>query len=133
VAVWLTGVPLGIAVMTVAVGRVIGVHEAGRLITLVVAYLVWALVGGTVVRPFGRWWEVVFVAGALVGLLLALDLGAYIAADVSGQLKPGDDNAIGVGMVLLVVVAYPPTVASVAFGRLIRRAVAVIQSGRDSA
>jgi hypothetical protein len=114
--------------VTLFVGALLGLHPTGWLLAIVMAYLVWGVVGGTIVRPRGNWWEIALVAAVLVGLLLLVDMAAYLVADLSGRLQPGDDNAIGVGMAFLVVIVYPPTMALVALGRLFARAISAVRS-----
>jgi hypothetical protein len=87
------------------------------LIATLAAYAAWAATGGFVVRPKGAWWEVLLVASALIGLIGALYVGAM---SVSPDPQGTNDNAAGVGIVFLVALGWPPTLALVAVGRAVR-------------
>ncbi len=117
--VWLLPVPAVLAIATIALVRLRHLTPIGGLLAASIAFEVWAFIGGTIVRPHGRWWEVLAIAGALIALLLLIDIAALIATPD----QPGTDDGAGLGMGFLVFVVFPVTMLPVALGRGIRRAI----------
>ena len=121
---WLLAVPAVLALVTLGVGWLGRFTSVEWLEATIAAYAVWALIGGAVVRPQGKWPEVLLIAGALVAFVALIYFGAFMAVAAAGRDEAGDDNAAAVGILLLFVFVLPPTVLSVAIGRLLRRGFA---------
>jgi hypothetical protein len=129
---WLSDVAFAIALATVAVFAVLVPGGIEGLIALSAAYGTWAFVGGFVVRPHGRWWEVFLLAAALVAVVIALDFLAYFVVGAAGQDQSGDDNGVAVGLVFLVFFVFPRSVLPVAFGKFTRQVLSRARSDRVS-
>jgi peptidoglycan/LPS O-acetylase OafA/YrhL len=123
-AVWLVVVPALLVGATVAIGALGLLTTTRAEVALIAGYFAWAFIGGLIVHPSGRWREVILIAAALVVFLLVVDFVAYTAAVLTHNDQPGDDNGVGVGMMFLVVVVFPPTLIPVALGKVVRRTFA---------
>jgi hypothetical protein len=123
VSLWLLAVPAALALVTLGVGRLGRLTAVGWLAATIAAYAAWAFIGGAVVRPQGRWPEVLLIAGALVAFVALVDIAAFTVVAAVGRDQAGDDDGVAVGLVMLFVFVFPPTVLPVAIGRLLRRAV----------
>ena len=123
-ACWLILVPCVLALVTLALARYGHLTATGVLVVVVVAYGVWAFIGGALVRPRGRWREIFLVACGLVAFVGLVDVIAFAVVSAVGPRTAGDDDGVAVGLVMLVFVVFPPTLLLVALGRLVRRGVA---------
>jgi hypothetical protein len=128
VAGWLLAVPCVLALVIVAVARLGYLTPTGVFVAVVVAYGVWAFIGGAVVRTRGRWWEILLVAAALIAFIGLVDMILFAIAAAIGPNHAGDDDGVAAGLAILVFVVYPPTLLPVALGRAMRRGLARLRS-----
>ena len=125
---WLTIWPMLLGGTVALVGVLASLSERSWVLAAVGAYLVWAGIGGVLVRPDGRCGEVLVGAAILVSVLVVVYVCATLYPDVVGNGDQQADHVAAVGSILVVAIAFPPTVAAGAVGRGIARVVRFRQS-----
>jgi hypothetical protein len=120
-------VPIVLAGATITLGTLDDLTPIGWLVGSLVAYAAWAAAGGFLLRPSGESWEAFVLPSALVCLLVAV----YVAAmALSPDQKAGNDDAAGVGVILLVAFGWPPTLVLFVIGRAARRGLMRLRGDR---
>ena len=118
---WLVVVPTAMVLLLLGVWKVLGLDATQLVIAGSAGYVVWASIGGAIVRPRGRFRDIAIITAIVLLVLIAVPSEWFAAADETKNGGQGQDIGAGFGIALLFAVAFPPTLTLAALGRVGRR------------